>query len=221
MSKAQLPGSMIAHHLSHFSFAEQYVDKILVNYLDTVMDVDPDTRQTFLYANQVHCENNPQNVIALDADTDQSYVLTSQPIKFNLLCALTPLLLKMQVCILKKKSNFFWNRLLFTKHSVKTLQLPIKAISYESLSEESTELLLDNPYKPLRIGMTTCFAFLTPEWFTDAFNKLLGYPCWILTHCGIYVTTVLFLRFAFNALLTLQRSFSVKRNPKSKSLSFL
>ena len=45
------------------------------------MYVDPITRQTFEYANQIPCENNPQNVISLDPDTDQYYVLTPQPIK--------------------------------------------------------------------------------------------------------------------------------------------
>ena len=45
------------------------------------MYVDPITRQAFEYANQIPCENNPQNVISLDPDADQYYVLTPQPIK--------------------------------------------------------------------------------------------------------------------------------------------
>ena len=45
------------------------------------MYVDPITRQTFEYINQIPCENNPQNVIALDPDTDQYYVLIPQPNK--------------------------------------------------------------------------------------------------------------------------------------------
>ena len=59
------------HHLSPLYIADQCYDKIPVNYLDTVMYVDPITRQTFEYANQIPCENNPQNVISLDPDTDQ------------------------------------------------------------------------------------------------------------------------------------------------------
>ena len=82
------------------------------------MYVDPITRQTFEYANQIPYENNPQNVISLDPDTDHNCVLTPQPIKkallyfsnllkFKPLLALTPLLLKMLVFILKKNSNLF------------------------------------------------------------------------------------------------------------------
>ena len=69
------------HHLSPLYIADQCYDEIPVNYLDTVKYVDPITRQTFEYANQIPCENNPQNVISLDPDTDQYYVLTPQPIK--------------------------------------------------------------------------------------------------------------------------------------------
>ena len=59
------------HHLSPLYIADQCHDKIPVKYLDTVIYVDPITRQTFEYANQIPCENNPQNVISLDPDTDQ------------------------------------------------------------------------------------------------------------------------------------------------------
>ena len=45
------------------------------------MYVDPITRQTFDNARQIPCENTRQNVIALDPDTDQYYVLTPQPNK--------------------------------------------------------------------------------------------------------------------------------------------
>ena len=38
------------------------------------MCVNPITRQTFEYANQIPCHNNPQNVLALDPDTFQYYV---------------------------------------------------------------------------------------------------------------------------------------------------
>ena len=69
------------HHFSPLYFAEQCYDKIPVIYFGTVMYVGPITRQTFVYANQVPCENNPLNVISLDPDTDQYYVLTSQPIE--------------------------------------------------------------------------------------------------------------------------------------------
>ena len=190
------------------------------------MYVYPITRQTFEYANRIPCENNPQNVISLDADTDQYYVLTSQPIKKTLLYSLnllkykpllaqTPSLLKMLVFTLKKNSNI-WNRVLFTKHSDNTLQLLGKAMSYEFMSKQSSELLPDNPYRSLRIGLRTydymlnLTPFFSPDWFTDAFIKFFGYPCYILTQCGIYFSTAIFLQLAFNMLLKINRSFTVK-----------
>ena len=64
------------------------------------------------------CQNNPQNVISLDPDTDQYYVLTPQPTKKDppllfeptqVQTAISPnsLLPKMQVFILEKNSNTF------------------------------------------------------------------------------------------------------------------
>ena len=44
------------------------------------MYVDRITCQTFNYANDISCENNPQNIVALDPVTGQIYVLTTQPI---------------------------------------------------------------------------------------------------------------------------------------------
>ena len=54
--------------------AEQCYGQIPVSYIDTVMYVDPITCQTFNYANRFPCKHSPQNVIALDHDTDQYYV---------------------------------------------------------------------------------------------------------------------------------------------------
>ena len=122
---------MIVLATSLFYLAEQCYDKILVNYLDTAMFVDPITRPTFGYANQIPCESSLQNVIALDPDIDQYYVLTPQPfkktllyplnpLKFKPILAPTPLLLKMRVFILKKNLKHFWNRILFTESSDNT-----------------------------------------------------------------------------------------------------
>ena len=68
-----------SRHFSPLYIAEQCYDKIPVNYIGTVMYVDPITRQTIQYANQIPCKYNPQNVISLDPNTDRYYVLTPQP----------------------------------------------------------------------------------------------------------------------------------------------
>ena len=152
------------HHLSPLYIADQCHDKIPVNYLDTVMYVDPITRQTFEYANQIPCENNPQNVISLDPDTDQYYVLTPQPIKKDppllfeptqIQNAISPNTFTAQDAGIysQKELKHFWNRVLFTKHSDNTLQLLGKAISYEFMNQQSDNSFPDNPYRSLRIGL--------------------------------------------------------------------
>ena len=189
------------------------------------MYVDPITRQTFEYANQIPCENTPQNVISFDPDTDQYYVLTPQPIKKDppllfepsqIQTAISPNTFTAQDAGIysQKELKHFWNRVLFTKHSDNTLQLLGKAISYEFMNQQSTSSFPDNPYRSLRFGlhdyMLNLTPFFSPDWFTDAFIKLFGYPCYILTQCGIYFSTALFLQFAFNTLFSIYRSFTVR-----------
>ena len=66
------------HHLSPQFIPGKSHTGVPVNNLDTVMYVDPITRQTFEYASQIPFENNPQNDIALGTDTTQNYVLSPE-----------------------------------------------------------------------------------------------------------------------------------------------
>ena len=200
-----------------------------------ILYVDPITLQTFEYANRILCENNPQNVLSLGPDIDQYYVLTTQPIKKEPpvlfeptqdQTAISPNTFTAQDAGIysQKDLKHFWNRVLVSKHSDNSLQLLGKAISYELMNQESPGSLSDNPYRSLRIGlhdqMLNLNPFFSPDWFTDAFIKLFGYPCYILTPCGIYFFTALFLQFVFNTLISFNRSFTV-RNLLKKQISVI
>ena len=88
----------------------------------------------------------------------------------------------------------FWIRILFSKHSDSTLQLRGKTPSYSFFSSDTPDYdansPYDNPYKTLRIGLhdklLNLTPLFTPTWFSDAFIGLFGYPCYVLTQCGIY-----------------------------------
>ena len=105
----------------------------------------------------------------------------------------------------------FWNRVLFAKDSDNTLQLLGTANSYEFMSNQPSEVMADIPYQSLRFSlydfMLNLTPFLTPDWCTDAFIKLFGHLCYILTQCGIYFFNALFLRFAFIAFPSFYRFF--------------
>ena len=106
----------------------------------------PITRETFEYANQIPCENKPQNVISFDPDTDQYYVLPSPlfkkdpPLLFEptQVQTISPYTFTAQDAGIysQKELKHFWNRVLFTKHSDNTLQLLGKAISYEIMNQQ-------------------------------------------------------------------------------------
>ena len=49
-----------------------------------------------------------------------------------------------------------------------------------------------------------------PDWFSQAFINYFGYPCYILTQCGIYFSTYLFIREVLTFLLKFYRTISIK-----------
>ena len=62
-----------------------------------------------------------------------------------------------------------------------------------------THISQTNPYNTLRFGLHDKLLNLTPLFTAscsaDAFITLFGYRCYILTQCGIYFSTYLFLHF--------------------------
>ena len=98
------------------------------------MYIDPISRQTFIYATPISCANNPQNVIALDAETNEHYVLTSKfvlratPMRFEpkqVQSAISPITFTAEDFGIYTNAELtnLWNPVLFAKHSGTTLRL--------------------------------------------------------------------------------------------------
>ena len=58
----------------------------------------------------------------------------------------------------------------------------------------------------------------TPTWFSDAFIALFGYPCYLLTQCGIYFSTFLLVQATLTLILKLYKTISIKYNLKNITL---
>ena len=58
------------HFLSPLYIADRCFDRIPIHFKDTLMYVDPNTRQTYDYATPFTCDNNPNNIIELEPDSD-------------------------------------------------------------------------------------------------------------------------------------------------------
>ena len=84
MLKAQPPGFMtvLIFYLLYTKQIDVF-DRIPIHFKDTLMYVDPITRQTYDYATPITCDNNPRNIIELDPDSDDQdfYILGPEPIK--------------------------------------------------------------------------------------------------------------------------------------------
>ena len=116
--------------------------------------------------------------------------------------------------------NQFWK--LFSKYSDTTLQLLGKALSGSFISSNTPDndkiSPHDNPYNTLRIGLhdglINLTPLFTPAWFSDAYIALFGYPCYILTQCGICFSTYNFLQTMLALIVKLYKTISIKYNLK-------
>ena len=127
--------------------ADKCSDRIPIHYRETIMYVDPITRQSFNYATPIERGNNPQNVIESEPDTDDGdfYVLTPDPLKREAPQMFKPTQIKTTITPntifaqdASKYSNAelyqIWNRVLFAKHSDTTLQLLGISLSYDYIT---------------------------------------------------------------------------------------
>ena len=148
------------HFISPLNKADKCFDRIPIHYRETIMYVDPITRQTFNYATPIECGNNPQINIEShpDADDGDFYVLTPDPLKKELPQMFTPT----QIKTTKTPNTFtaqdagiysnaeldqFWNTELFAKHSDTTLQLLGKSLSYDFITMHNEQQTLPHRIK--------------------------------------------------------------------------
>ena len=124
------------HFLSPLYKADRFFGRIPIHLKDTLMYVDPITRQTYDNATPITCDNNPRNIIELDPDSDNQdfYILGPEPNKRKPALMFTPSQIKTTICpntftaqdagiYSNAELDQFWNRISFSKHSDSTLQL--------------------------------------------------------------------------------------------------
>ena len=63
--------------------------------------------------------------------------------------------------------------------------------------------------------MLNLLPLFNPDWFSQAFINFFGYPCYVLTQCGIHFSTFLFIREVSTFLLKFYRTISIKDNLRS------
>ena len=71
----------------------------------------------------------------------------------------------------------------------------------------------------IRIGLHD--KFISPTWFSDAFIALFGYPCYLLSQCGIDFSTFLFVQATITLIIKMYITISNKYNLKQNFLSLV
>ena len=142
----QLASFLLTGNRSNFLYVEgstAWLYDCPKHFEDTLMYVDPITRQTYDYATPITSDNNPRNLIELDPDSDDQdfYILGPEPFKRKPPLMFTPSPIKTTIrpnsftaqdagIYSNAELDHFWNCIIFSKHSDSTLQLLGKALSY-------------------------------------------------------------------------------------------
>ena len=155
--------------LSSLYKADRCFDRLPIHYKDTLMYVQPITRQTYDFATPIPCDNNPRNNIEVNLDTDDQvfYIVRQEPPKMNPPIMFTP----NQIKTTKRRNTFtaqdagiysnaeldqFWNIILFSNHSDTTIQLPRKALRYSFISYNTRDYS-DAHISQTNANNTLCF----------------------------------------------------------------
>ena len=221
----------------HFLFplykADRCFDRIPIHFKDTLMYVDPVTRQTYDYATPITCDNIPRNIIELDPDSEDQdfYILGPEPNKRKPPLMFTPSHIKTTIrpntftaqdagiysnANLIKYGTAFCFLNILTLH-FNYLVMPLVILSFHLIP-------LSNTYNTLRNGLHDTLSNLTPlfapTWFSDAYIALYGYHCFFLTQCGIYFSTILFVQATLTLIVKHYKTISIKYNLKNNSTLF-
>ena len=170
------------HFISPLYKADKCFDRIPIHYRETILYVDPITRQTFNYATPIECGNNPQNIIELDPDSNDGdfYVLTPEQLKreaqqmfkpTQIKTTITPNTFTAQDAGIYSNAELdqFWNKVLFAKHSYTTLQLLGNSLGYDFITVHNDKHSYSghNPYNHLGIGVHDHLLNLLPLFNPD------------------------------------------------------
>ena len=146
------------HFLSPLYKADRCFDRIPIHFKDTLMYVDPITRQTYDYATPIECDHTPRNVIELDPDSDDQdfYILGLEPNKRKPPLWFTPSQIKTTISPIyftaqdagiysNAELDHFWKRILFSKRSDSTHQLLGKVLSNSFISSNTPDYDANSP----------------------------------------------------------------------------
>ena len=121
--------------------ADGNFDRIPCYFKNTLLCIDPITRQISNFATPISCDDNPERVIESDIDNDEHYNRTHKPVLRSTSTLFEPEKVRSaRSCntLPAKEAGYFykhdltsiWNCVLFTKHADTTLTFSRKTLSF-------------------------------------------------------------------------------------------
>ena len=200
---------------------EQCYDRIPIHYDGRTMFVDPITRQTYPFANEVDCVGGYKNAYQLDIDNENSwYHLMPAPVPLQ-----PPKIFSSRVISsIPKFTGYesqragiytpnqlksFWDNILHSEASKSVLT----KISREVLEGRSIDYSQKDIYASA-MGINRqiyLHSLLSPTFFTDQFKGTFGIITFYLEKIGVYFACFLCIKFLTDVIVTIIRAFEIHK----------
>ncbi len=205
--------------MSPLRVLERCYDRIPIYYDSKTHFVDPITRQTFEFANEITCDGGHQNVFQLDMDFDDSwYQLLPEPTPHKKPNTFAP----MEISRITKFADYstagagmftqqelekFWNKIVLHQKSNTVLQKFSQEIvgTSDANSKHSNSFdfgLGDNIYID---------RLISPNFFEFNFKKHFGFLTYWIERLGIYFAAFLLIKFVIQIIVTILRALEIHR----------
>ena len=200
---------------------ERCYDRIPIHYNDRTKFVDPITRQTFPFANEVKCVGGYKNAYQLDLDNEKSwYHLMPAPVPFKTPFLFSPLSIGHIINSVGYESQRagiytpnqlkdFWDNILHSSASKSVLQ----KISHEVLSSREIDYSEKDIYSSA-MGINRQIyldSLLSPNYFVTQFTGTFGIITYYLEKLGIYFAVFLCIKFILDVITTMLRAFEIHK----------
>ena len=200
---------------------DQCFDRIPIQYDDRTMLVDPITRQTYPFANEVNCIGGYKNAYQLDIDNDNSW--------YHLMPAPVPLqppkiLSSMVVSSVPKFTGYelqragiytpnqlksFWDNLAFGSIKIsfnKNFKRSSRRKKFRLLSKRYLYASAMGIYRQIYLD-----SLLSPTFFTEQVKDTFGIITFYLKKIGVYFACFLCIKFLTDVIVTIIRSFEIHK----------
>ena len=198
--------------LSYLKILDRCYDRIPIDYEGQTHFVDPITRQTFKFANEIECQGTYRNMFQLDLNVENSWYKLSpapepqnpplifEPTEIGHITSFPTYDTQRAGMYTPGQIKDFWDNVIHNSASDSIL----KKLTRRLLTNGQRVRILESENLERAMSMNNQFYFdslLSPNYFTNQFKSVFGEVSFYLEKLGIYFAIFLFVKFTIQFIL--------------------